>query len=273
MSWHVLVNGESASAVSVSDRGLLYGDGLFETLLVDGGHIALWDQHLARFGEGCRRLALPQQDAANLLQEVSTVAAGRSRCVVRVTLTRGEGGRGYAPAAAAATRIVAAFPAPEVPASAYRDGVDLRWCEMRLARQPRLAGIKHLNRLEQVLARAEWQDTALADGLLLDSSGALTCATAANVFLLREGRLLTPRLHQAGVAGTCRAWIMQATSCIERRLGVADVEQADEVFIANSIRGILPVARIESRRYHPGPATRRLMHALHQAEPTLQPAP
>ncbi len=269
----MLVNGESASAVSVSDRGLLYGDGLFETLLVDRGHVALWAQHLARFNDGCRRLGLPLQDDQTLVREVAEVAHARPRCVVRLSLTRGEGGRGYGPSQGPATRIVAAFPAPEVPASTYLRGATLRWCTLRLARQPRLAGIKHLNRLEQVMARAEWSDPDFDEGLLVDSRGALTCATAANVFLVRNGRLLTPRLDQAGVAGTCRAWIMQATACIERRLGVGDVETADEVFICNSVRGILPVAEIGSRRYHRGAVTRGLMADLHRDEPSLQPQP
>jgi 4-amino-4-deoxychorismate lyase len=273
MSWHVLVNGEAASAISVSDRGLLYGDGLFETLLVDHGHIVLWSRHLARLDDGCRRLGLPVQDSQVLEQEVRAVAEGRPRCLVRLSLTRGEGLRGYAPTQGGGTRIVTAQPAPEMEASSYRDGVTLRWCALRLARQPQLAGIKHLNRLEQVLARAEWDDPAVADGLLMDSAGALISATATNVVLVREGRLLTPRLRQAGVAGTCRAWIMQATSCIERRLRPPDVDCADEVFLANSVRGILPVARIGSRRYHPGPVTRDLMRAMHEAEPALQPPP
>jgi 4-amino-4-deoxychorismate lyase len=273
MSWHVLVNGEPASAVPVSDRGLLYGDGVFETVLVARGHPVLWREHLARLAEGCRRLGLESSDPGVLAEELAAVSSGRDRCVVRLTLTRGEGARGYRPEATRNTRIVAAYPAPEVAETAYLEGIAVRCCSTRLARQPRLAGIKHLNRLEQVLARAEWSDPHIAEGLMCDAGGLLIGATAANLFLVGAERVQTPRLDQAGVAGTCRAWIMQATDCIERELTLTDLERASEVFLASSVRGILPVVRIDDRGYHPGPVTRALMNALHRHEPMLQPAP
>lgn len=215
MTWHVLVNGENASTVAVSDRGLLYGDGLFETVLVDHGRAVLWPFHLARLELGCERLALPMPEVDLLAQELARVASGRLRCVVRISLTRGEGERGYRPVASTPTRIVAVFPAPRQDPRLLRPGVRVRWCETRLGRQPRLAGLKHLNRLEQVLARAEWDDEDIFEGLMSDSDGAVIGATAANLFIVRRGQLLTPALDQAGVAGTCRAWILRGSPCNE----------------------------------------------------------
>jgi len=198
----VLVGGQAEDRISVLDRGLGYGDGLFETIRFVGAEAPLWSRHMHRLEEGCRRLGLPMPARSVLLDEARAVSGELPQSVVRITLTRGTGARGYKPPAQPKpTRIVAAFEAPPPDAVAYADGIRVRLCATRLAPQPLLAGLKHLNRLEQVLARAEWDDPTIAEGLLCDADGLVISATAANLFAVFGGVLATPAVDRCGVAG------------------------------------------------------------------------
>mgnify|MGYP000152111250 CR=1 FL=1 len=194
--------------------------------------------------------------------------AGRSDGALKIIVTRGSGGRGYRPdPAARSRRILHWFPAPAHPPSWSSEGVCTRFCTTTLGRNPRLAGIKHLNRLEQVLARAEWEDPAIAEGLMLDSEGLVIEGTMSNIFVEREGRLLTPRLDRAGVEGVVRALVLeqaraQGIVCEERDLAPQDLLEADALFLSNSLIGIWPVRRLEARRYRLGALTLRLRGAV-----------
>ena len=260
MAGRVLVNGDAATAVSVFDRGLSYGDGLFETIRFVCGVAPLWPRHMDRLREGCRRLRLPAPDLAVLQAEAGAMAAGMDHAVVRITLTRGLGERGYAPPASpTVTRIVAGFEAPAMRRDAYVSGVRTRWCETPLALQPLLAGLKHLNRLEQVLARAEWSDPAVTEGLMRDTDGRVVSGTMTNLFAVLDGQLVTPALDRCGVAGVARAEVlvtMPGTRVIDLR--PEDLGRADEVFLSSSVRGILPVQAVGDTVYGPGPVTRAL---------------
>ena len=178
--------------------------------------------------------------------------------VVRITLTRGSGTRGYAPPQEVeCTRLVAAFDVPFMPADWYACGIRVRFGELRLAAQPRLAGIKHLNRMEQVLARAEWSDPDVAEALLFDAADRVISATAANVFIVRGDRLITPALDQCGVAGVARAEILARYPDAEvRGIGREEMMQADEIFLSSSVRGVLPVRELDGRAFAPGPFAR-----------------
>lgn len=260
MTTRLLVDGEPSAGVSPLDRGLLYGDGLFETILFVGGNAPLWSRHMHRLDEGCRRLALPRPDTQRLARECVQVVDGLARAVVRVTWTRGVGERGYAaPADPHPTCIVSATPAPTPPAGWYSDGMHLRHCALRMSHQPLLAGIKHLNRLEQVIARAEWSDAAIGDGLLCDADGALVGATAANVFARIDGELVTPPVDRCGVAGVARAEVMDRRRTTVARLAPADLLRADEVFLTSAVRGVVPVGRIDAHRLVPGAFVRELV--------------
>ncbi len=259
MSARMLVGGVADASVTALDRGLLYGDGLFETVLYVDGRAPLWARHMARLADGCARLALPLPDPALLAAEAAQVIDVHGRALLRITLTRGVGARGYAPSETTqATRIVAAFAAPDVAAHWYAAGIRLRFCDMRLALQPRLAGIKHLNRLEQVLARAEWNDPAIAEGLMLDTEGRVIAATAANLFAVIDGRLCTPRLDRCGVAGVARAEVMAQAVTAELDLDPAALERASEMFLTSAVRGVLPVTMLADRALAVGPVTRAL---------------
>ena len=252
----LLVDGMAAGALSPLDRGLAYGDGLFETIRLVGAAAPLWPRHMQRLRESCVRLRLPMPDEALLAREAAAVSSGIADAVVRITLTRGVGERGYAmPASPQPTRIVAAFPAP---APYSGDGVRLCLCRLRLAEQPLLAGMKHLNRLEQVLARAEWDDPSIADGVLLDAAGRVVCTTMANLFAVIGGRLVTPSLERCGVAGVARAQVLAARDAEVRDLALGELAHASELFLSSSVRGIVPVRSMAETVYVPGPVTRDL---------------
>lgn len=271
MTAHTLVDGAAVAQVPADDRGLLYGDGLFETIAYVCGRAPLWPRHMTRLAAGCARLGLPAPDATELEREAAAVCARLDRAVVRIALTRGTGPRGYAPPASPhPTRIVSAGSAPEIPPDWYHRGVRVRRCDLRLSEQPRLAGIKHLNRLENVLARAEWSDPAIAEGLLCDARGRMIGATAANVFAVCGGRLATPKVDRCGVAGVARAQVLAwREDCEVRNLPMDELMQADEVFLTNAVRGIVPVTALDERRWPAGPVARELRRrwdALFSAE-------
>lgn len=271
MNARTFVDGEAAATIATSDRGLLYGDGLFETALFVDGAAPLWPRHLLRLQADAARLDLPLPPADALLVTAQRACAGLPRAAVRLTLTRGSGERGYAPPARPAPRwIVSAGIAPAIAPDWYAAGIRVRCCALRLASQPRLAGIKHLNRLEQVLARAEWNDAAIAEGLLGDMNGAVVSATAANLFVVRGGQLSTPVLTECGVAGVARAEVLARRDVTIARLTWDDLMRADEVFLTSSLRGILPVRRIDDTPFTPGPVARGLQRewrALRLMEP------
>lgn len=256
----MLIDGQPRDTLAADDRGLLYGDGLFETIRFVDGVAPLWLRHVQRLAESCTRLRLPMPDPEMLLREVALATQGMADAVVRVTLTRGAGARGYAmPANPQPTRIVASHPLPALDAESYLDGVRLHLCETHLAEQPLLAGIKHLNRLEQVMARAEWSDSAMAEGLLCDSAGRAISATAANLFAVIDGVPITPALTRCGVAGVLRAELLDMLPGVRVvDLALADCLRADELFLSSSVRGILPVLAAGASMFAPGPVARAM---------------
>jgi 4-amino-4-deoxychorismate lyase len=246
------------AALAPGNRGLAYGDGLFETMRAHRGALPWWDAHWARLARGGKRLGIALPDEAFVRAQAGALLAGgnggddNGDDVLKLLVVRGGNARGYAPA-------TGAEPAWQLsrhvlPVAPSADGLRLHWCETRLAAQPALAGLKHCNRLEQVLARAESDAAGCDEGLVRDGDGHVVSATSANLFVLREGRWHTPPIDRCGVAGTCRMHLLPALDAIEARLSVADVEGADAIFLCNAVRGILPVASVGSRRWPPGSA-------------------
>lgn len=255
-------------AVSPADRGLAYGDGVFETMRAFSGDVPWWDRHWSRLQRGAQVLGIVLPDEAFVRDEVVALLDGRSG-VAKLLITRGASARGYAPSTGPATCIVSRHDAP-----ASLERITLRWCETRLALQPRLAGIKHCNRLEQVLARAEWPTGEGADeGLMLDADGHVTSAIAGNLFILRDGRWLTPLLDRCGVHGVMRGWAMPVLDARETRLAPADVETANALFVCNAVRGILEAERLGERAWPPQPQVARLRERLAADHPAFAPTP
>lgn len=253
----MLVNGSFDTRVAATDRGLLYGDGLFETLLVAGGAPCLWLRHLERLATGCERLKLAMPEPELLLAEVRSVIGEATVGAVKLILTRGVGGRGYRPDVdRSPTRIVQMFPLPEYPADWTEDGITARFCSTPLGINPALAGLKHLNRLEQVLARGEWRDPAIAEGVMLDTDGRVIEGTMSNLFVIRNKRLLTPRLDGCGVAGVMRGLTIDSARTLDITTDLTDLyppdlRSADAAFFTNSLFGIWPIKRLDEVAYDP----------------------
>lgn len=253
---HILVNGEARTKIDALDRGLQYGDGLFETMAVANGRLRFLDWHLERLADGARRLGFPAPDIERIRAELGD-AAKASTAVVKLLLTRGTGARGYRPPREATpTRIVAAFdePPPARAAAAARLG----WCRTRLGRNPALAGIKHTSRLEQVLARAEWDDGSMDEGLMQDDQGHVICATQANLFARLGGRWVTPRLDGCGVAGIMRRafreWLKgQGNAAEERAVAASELASATALVLTNALVGAWPVRELAGRALEPDP--------------------
>jgi 4-amino-4-deoxychorismate lyase len=253
-------------ALPGDDRGLAYGDGLFETLRVHRGDVPWWRSHWSRLRLGAERLGIPFPDEARVRDQAAALFADKGDGVLKVLLTRGAGARGYAPPEdPVPTWIVSRHAVPATPARALR----LHVCETRLAPQPALAGIKHCNRLEQVLARAEAEHVGADEGLVRDVAGNVVGATAANLFAFIEGRWATPAIVDCGIAGVCRANLLPALDAAERTLPLAEVEAADAVFLCNAVRGILPVARLGAREWPPHPAVAAASAVLSRLHPSF----
>jgi 4-amino-4-deoxychorismate lyase len=262
-----LVNGVEGAGIAADDRGLQYGDGLFETMAVVGGRIRHFDLHMTRLAEGCHRLGMPAPPIAHIEADCERVLEGLGSAVIKLILTRGPGPRGYPPPLQPSlTRVITATAAHPPETDPF---LTVRVCETRLGCNARLAGMKHLNRLEQVLAGAELRDPIVVDeGLMLSTDDRLVCGTASNVFLVRDGVLHTPRITDCGVAGVMRQVVLRAAEQIGVAAEVRDVpfdelQHAQEVFLTNAVRGIRPIGVIERvAKLPPGPVTARLREAL-----------
>ena len=230
------------SAVPADDRGLAYGDGVFETVLVRDGKPLLWPEHMDRLARGCHALGMPMPDSSRL--DGLPALAGPGLKVLKLILTRGGGGRGYMPPASVKPRLVWQVTDFVPHGQHWEQGVWVRLCQLKLAIQPALAGLKHLNRLENVLARREWSDPAIAEGLLCDSQENLIEATSMNLFWQRHGRLETPQLRGSGVAGTLRAALLAQLQVQEVVMGPEALFEAEAVWLGNSVQGVWPVTRL-----------------------------
>lgn len=265
-----LVNGVESDAISVRDRGLTYGDGVFRTFTLRGGKPLLWARQYAKLAADCGVLRITCPAADVLGRDVAAVAMRFPDCVVRIVITRGAGERGYAiPAAVSPVRVVSASPLPDYPQRYYDRGVRVRLCRIRLAAQPALAGIKHLNRLENVLARAEWNDPGIAEGLLCDADDNVIGGTMSNVFAVSSGELVTPDLARCGVAGVQRELVigLARSNNITARLaniGVDELLAADELFLVNSVIGVWQIAEFGGKSWGPGRMTAQIRRWIEQ---------
>lgn len=265
-----LINGLFSESVPVHDRGLQYGDGLFETLAMVDGSPLCWEAHYQRLQDGCERLGISCPSMELLRSEIDRLPVDSSRHVVKIIVTAGQGGRGYGRPPeqhTAVTRILGLYPWPGYPHEHAALGVKTKICATRLGQNPQLAGLKHLNRLEQVLARSEWASPEIAEGLMLDTQGSVIEGTMSNLFCIKDDVLLTPDLSACGIAGIIRGCILDlanrhkipAKVCA---LTEVDLYKADELFLCNSIIGIWPVRKVEERIFTVGPRSHEIRQSL-----------
>jgi 4-amino-4-deoxychorismate lyase len=265
----MLVNGKPGNLICIRDRGLLYGDGVFRTLRVIRGKAQYWPLHYQKLRHDCTALGIACPDFGLLSSELDNLLAQYPDSVAKLVITRGEGIRGYTPQDCVNPNHfwdIASLPA--YPSDWTQNGIKATLCRLRLSQQPRLAGIKHLNRLENVLAAAEWRDATLldseiAEGLLLDTDGNMIEGIRSNLFVVHRGELITPELSRSGVAGVQRDrvidWSVQHGMPLHiRNVGLEEVLHADELFVVNSIIGLWPIRELEQHHWTAFPVSMQI---------------
>ncbi|WP_269620862.1 aminodeoxychorismate lyase [Zhongshania sp. BJYM1] len=257
-----LYNGRFSQQVGAESRGLAYGDGIFETVLVRGSRPLWLEEHLQRLASGAKQLGIPcdlveiRRDCTILIASLDTPMA-----VLKIVLCRGHVSRGYTPHLSTPDRVLSISPYSQN-CSAWNNGIALAVCQTQLSSQTRLAGIKHLNRLEQVLAAEELLKRGYQEGLMMHG-GRIIEASRSNVFFAVDGELVTPSLGLCGVSGIMRQQVLKhaANLAIPTRvcdLGISLLQQAEEVFVCNSVFGLWPVTKVECVHKEIGPISRLL---------------
>ena len=252
-----LLNGKSTDSINLRDRGLHYGDGLFETIAVVDRRPLLLEKHLERLLSGCERLKIDFDDVTILESEVDGLCKNQDRAVLKIIITCGAGDRGYQRTGAGTkpTRLLAITPWPEYPDKLLSQGINVHLCSTRLGHNPGLAGIKHLNRLEQVLARNEWESTDITEGLMLDIDTNVIEGTMSNIFVIYpDKKLRTPDLSLCGIEGIVRQYLLdhckefsyESEVC---QMPLDDLYAASEIFFCNSVAGILPVRQLGEHKF------------------------
>lgn len=264
----MLINGVPGNSISIHDRGLLYGDGVFRTMRVKNGLVENWPRHYNKLLHDCIALNLECPAEPVLASDLKQLIEIQPDGVAKIIITRGTSTRGYTPPQhPLATRIINMTPTPDYSDTLASRGVLVQICRLQLAHQPRLAGIKHLNRLENVLAAAELINTDSHEGIVLDTVGHVIEATRSNVFMVSNGTLFTPDLSNCGVAGMQRDrvidWAKQnGIQCNIANLSLTDLLAADEVFLVNSIIGLWPVREMPGYQREHHPISQRIRHSL-----------
>ncbi len=265
-------HGIRIDSVPVDDRAVQYGDGVFETIAVRDATPRYWALHVDRLTRACNTVGLTMPAPNILLRDLENALArttvNTGYCTAKLTITCGGDERGYRrPEDARVNSRIGIFADSPLDEETYSTGVQVRLCDTNVACQPQLAGIKSLNRLDQVLARSEWSDPEIFDGLMCDDDGNLTCGTRTNLFIVRENHIETPRLDRCGVAGIMRRRIMDLLTgnhihVAEIAIGCEELASVGEVFLSNSQVGVVPVRRCGDHTWAVGEATRSVMALL-----------
>jgi 4-amino-4-deoxychorismate lyase len=254
-----IVNGSFEQTVSPLDRGLAYGDGVFRTLIMRNRMPECWPQHYQKLVADCAMIKIVCPSAELLMSDLQQLFMPDETAIAKIIITRGEGERGYAPPAVTSPmRVVVKSKVRAYPDSYFNEGVNLHVCKTPLASQPLLAGVKHLNRLENVLARMEWTDPSIMDGIMLDDHDQVIECTAANIFVCFGDTLITPKLDQCGIAGVTRQRVIDLGHLLGLTVNVENITlpkllSADVVIITNSIYGALQAKSILQIDWSPTP--------------------
>lgn len=265
-----LINGSRDGNLSPLDRGFAYGDGIFRTLAIRDGRPQQWQLHYAKLVHDCNVLGIVCPNSSLLLSDIDRLFSGSHHAVAKIIVTRGEGARGYSmPSLAQPTRVVIKSAFPQFSQRHFEQGCRLHLCNIRLGHQPQLAGIKHLNRLENIMARAEWSDSTIADGLLLDiNDNAIEC-TMSNLFARYGQTLITPDLTRCGVAGVTRQRVLELAPTLGYQVSIAYIPlstllDADEVMITNSLFGVWQVLEMGEKQWPAQPLASSIRKLLQE---------
>ncbi len=263
---NILINGAAQTTIDVRDRGFQYGDGVFETIAFKNNKLQLWEEHLARLKKSCERLSIKPVSENIWLADIEKLQLNAD-AVIKLMVSRGISGRGYMYAQSeSVTRVTASYVMPDYPLS-NSQGIKARLCKTPVSINPVLAGIKHLNRLDNVLARNEWHDGDIVEGFMFDYQGHVIEGTMSNVFCVLSDELYTPSLEQCGVAGIMRQQIINIAQRLNIPLSVVDISkqnflQMDAVFVTNSLIGIWPVTELDGIKFQSNKLVKRLQDEL-----------
>jgi len=265
-----IINSQSASNISIEDRAFQYGDGVFETIAVDNKKLQFWSEHYQRLIAGCKKLAITPPSEQLLLEDIRQLVTDENQYVVKLIVSRGCGGRGYLADSSLTPNIVVTLNDWSGDIQQKQEaGIRIRICQHRLVINPTLAGIKHLNRLDQVIARNEWHNSDFDEGIMLDLNDNLLEGTASNLFAKINNQWHTAAVQDCAVAGVIRAFVLEQLTnknkvCIENKMNKSELPLIEEMFVCNSVWGIVPVTQCEEFEFSTGNDTRDLQKEMDQ---------
>lgn len=272
MTNDIWVNGEKTDKVSVLDRGFSYGDGIFTTIKVANSHCELLPQHIERLQQGLIKLSIASIDFENLFEDLTAKSKNLQNGVLKVIITRGQGKRGYSSVGCDSPTIVisASSVAPSYQ-QWQQEGVELGVSTIALGINPLTAGIKHLNRLEQILVKQQIDDNKWTDAVVLDCQGHVIETSMANIFLCKDNIVYTPCLTSSGVKGLMRQQVINYLDdnnidIIEDRFKFGAIINADEIFITNCLMGVVPITGVDTTAFSIGKITSMLSLAFNKKE-------
>ncbi|MFK5985409.1 MAG: aminodeoxychorismate lyase [Pseudomonadota bacterium] len=274
-----LINGQLEAVLPIRDRGLAFGDGVFETIAIINNKPHNWLFHFNRLSKGAKRLGIEVPVEGDLLTGIALLSMHKpqqqkNKFIVKIIYTRGEGGKGYlGPDKPSANCIMILNSWPTNPAEYYLQGINVQQLDFKLSEQSVLAGIKHLNRLEQVIAR---QQLALEyqEALLLNNKNCVIEGISSNIFFVVNNTLCIPLLNVSGIEGTIRAQVIEL--CLQFNIeyqihdfSLDDIKQSQEIFYSNSIIGLWPVKKLQLlneqvKQYPPGEVYKQLAEVINK---------
>ena len=264
------VNGKITKIIDIQDRAVQYGDGVFETIVVKDRKIEFWKYHFQRLSKGCTSLKIKSPAENLLIKEINKLIKKTKarKFILKIIVSRGKGGRGYNPPKKSnPTRILGIYNWPEYPKKNYTKGIKVNVCKTRISLQPSLSTIKHLNRLEQILARSEWQSNDISESIMLDTENNVVECTMSNIFGVKNKTFYTPNLSLAGVEGVMRCVILKILNNKKQKYFIKKIPlkeflKFDEIFVCNSVFGIWPVIKIGKKNFFYGEETKKLIDIL-----------
>ena len=263
----VIINGEEQSNITIFNRNMQYGDGLFETCIAKENQILFWNRHLSRLNIGCDKLKIKKIEESIWLKDIKKALSltSKKNCIIKLILSRGNSHRGYSyPNDIMPVRVVIVL---EMKKPQHKQSFSLEYAQSGYHSNPNLAGIKHCNRIEQILARASMQED---EAIMLDENKNIISVTQGNIFFIIGKRLLTPKLDRCGVIGSRRSLILELAKSIgldvkEEEISLIQAKKADEVFISNSLIGIQSVSSIKGFQLPNSSMTRKIKAAFESA--------
>ncbi len=264
------VNGKLSNYIDIRDRALHYGDGVFETIAVKKSLMEFWKEHYQRLAKGCKTLKIKCPTENLLKKEINKFIKKnkKEKFVLKIIISRGVGGRGYNPPRnTKPNRILGIYNWPKYPEINFKTGIKMGICKTRISKQPYLSEIKHLNRLEQIIARSEWQSKTISESIMLDSNENVIEGTMSNIFGVKKNIFYTPIIKFAGVEGVMRKVILKLLEknkkkFVIKKIKLKELLKYEEIFICNSVFGIWPVKQILKKKFFFGKNTKEIINFL-----------